>query len=138
MKIIKGFVGFFKVFGLLLLRRKRILNIKKQSDATIVLRRLLDKGLLKHSALSKKLARQSEKDMDRQVRKAVRKGRTITVNDLVITIKEDASFLELCEELGLPLVFFEGLAENALEKYKVTQKRSLLRSLLSFVHIGNI
>ena len=133
MKIIKGvlsvFVGIVKVLGvslkllvLLLLRRRRVLRVKKTSEATILLRRLLNKGLITPSVLSKKMAKSSEQDMRKQVKKGFKKGRVITVDDLTKTVKEDASFLALCEEIGLSLNFFKGLAENAIKEYEATRK----------------
>jgi len=107
---------FFKDIGLLLLGKKKLLKPSKPSDATILLRRYLDKGLITPSVLSKKLALQSEKDMRRKVRSAVKKGREITVGDLTKTIKEDQGFLELCEDMGLSIAFLEGLAEIAIKE----------------------
>ncbi len=115
--IVKAICLSLKLLVLLLLRRKKLLKISKKSDATIILRRLLNKGLFTPATLSKKMAKQSEKDMRRQVRKAFKKGRVITVKDLTKTVKEDAGFLALCEEIGLPLAFFEGLAENMIKEY---------------------
>lgn len=116
MRFFKAVVELFKAVGLLLIGRKKLLKISKPSDAAILFKRLLDKGLITPSKLSKTLAKQSEKDMNKQVRRAVKKGRKITVNDLTKTIKEDQGFLKLCEDMGLSLVFFEGLAEIAIKQ----------------------
>jgi len=115
-KFILGIYNTFKLFGLLLLRRKRILRVSKTTDAVILFRRLMAKGVLKPNALSKKLALQSEKDMIRTVRKANKKGKKLSVNDLVNFWKAEPELMKLCEELGMSMNFFKGLAENVLKE----------------------
>jgi len=113
--IIKAIVNYFKPFLLLLVGKKRILDVRKTSDSVILLQRLLDKGVVKKSVLSKKLAFQAEKDMKKQVKKARKKGEKITMKDLVKPIKADPSFIDFCAKIDLPLSFFEGLAENIIK-----------------------
>lgn len=115
MKVLKAIYNYFKPFVLLLMGRKRILNIKKSGDATIVLSRLMNKGIIPPNEVAKRLSMQSEKDMYRTVRKANKKGKKVTVKELIKPIEENAEFAKLCNDVGLTMNFFKGLAENAIK-----------------------
>lgn len=114
----KALWDLIKTYALFFAGKKRVLDVRKKSDAVIVLQRMLDRGIITPGVLRNQMAKQSEKDMRKQVRKAFKKGRKITVDDLVGTIKEDPSFIEFCEDIGLSMNFFVGLAEKMIKEYQ--------------------
>jgi len=95
----------------------KFLNPKKEADQVKLLRRFTGTGFGQASPekVAKITAEKSEKDMRKQVKKALKKGEKVTADNLVAPLKERKDFMEFCEkELGLDLAFFEGLAEKVI------------------------
>jgi len=117
MRFIKAMIEFFKPFIQLALRRRRLLRPSRRADAGVLLGRFLDRGV-PPDVMAKAIAKHSQKDMRRQVKRAYKKGKAITVEDLIKPIKADEGFLVACANVGLSINFFKGLAENAIKEGK--------------------
>lgn len=104
----------------------RLLNRKDPVDQATLLRRFMGTGLgqVSPDVISRTIAEGSKRNMEKLVKKALKKGRRLTVEDLTKTVRENAPFKELCEELGLTMDFFEGLAESAIQE---GQQRTTIR-----------
>ena len=73
-------------------------------------------GTVPTHVITSKIMDASKKQMEKEVKKAVKKGNPIpTVGELTKTIKDTPVFAEYCDELGLDMNFFEGLAEGAIK-----------------------
>lgn len=97
-----------------------IRNIEKLSEDKQVrgIRNLLKSGDLHPQVVAQKIAVKSQASMVKEVKKRLKDGEEVSVEVLIGTIKDNPDFLSLCEEVGLSMAFFEGMAENAISDVK--------------------
>jgi len=80
------------------------------------LREMLHSGVLSASKLKKELSENAVKEMDKGIRKFIKKGKQPTIELLLEEYDKEVAFQELCNEVGLDRVWFESLAQRRLDE----------------------
>jgi hypothetical protein len=96
----------------------KLLNLRSDADQITLLRRFMGTGFAQvpPAFMMKTIAEKSEKNMQKQVKMALKKGEAVTAEDLIAELKRRPDFMKFCEELGMNLKFFEGMAEKVIKE----------------------
>lgn len=76
-------------------------------------------GALPPSRLKAAIMAKAPGEMDKAIRKFKKEGREITVEALCAEAKSDANFVRMCQNIGLPMEWFEALARERMEKHNL-------------------
>lgn len=90
------------------------LDLTDPAKMVAFLRETMKSGLVPEETIRAIIIDSYKKEMREKAEKVRQKGQEPTVNDL--TGEQEPEFLKLCEELGLDMEFFEGLALEQLER----------------------
>ena len=85
------------------------------SEQTNKLNELVGTGALPSGRLAKAIINKAPKEMDKAIKKFLRKGKEITVDSLLAEVRSDKGFLKMCEGVGLDYGWFEKLAKERME-----------------------
>lgn len=96
----------------------RFLNPFKADDQVEILRRFTGTGIgeMPPAQRALQISEIRSKAMRKMAKKAIKKGQTVTVADLVNPLKENPKYLEFCKELGLDMPYFEKLAKGVINE----------------------
>lgn len=84
------------------------------------------------SKLGKALMKKAPSEMDKGIRRILKEGRTPTVDELCFEIRRNvASFRTMSEQAGVPLQWYEQLAEARMEANGVSEKTKPKKSFLA-------
>ena len=72
-------------------------------------------GELPEGKLAKAIRDKAPKEMDKAIKKFRKKGEEITVDSLCAEIKSTPGFLQMCNNVGITLEWFEDLAKERME-----------------------
>ena len=86
-------------------------------DQTGRLDELREQGTLSQSNLRDAIVSNAPGEMDKAIRKYLKKGKPVTVDTLCEEVKNNQSFLKMCTGVGLDLSWFENLARERMEAY---------------------
>jgi len=78
-------------------------------------------GELPEGKLAKAIRDKAPKEMDKAIKKFRKKGEEITVDSLCAEIKSTPGFLQMCNNVGITLEWFEDLARERMKVNGVTQ-----------------
>jgi len=78
-------------------------------------------GELPGGKLAKAIKDKAPKEMDKAIKKFKKQGKEITVENLCAEIKSTPGFLQMCNNVGITLEWFEGLASERMKANGVTQ-----------------
>ncbi len=100
-------------------RRSVVKELSKGSvdDQTARLNELRESGELPQSNLRDSVMSNAPGEMDKAIRKYLKKGKPVTVDTLCEEVKNNQSFLKMCTGVGLDLSWFENLARERMEAY---------------------
>lgn len=70
----------------------------------------LSKGKLKEAIMKK-----APEEMDKAIKNFKKVGKPVTVDSLCAEVRSDTSFLNMCNQVGLELSWFENLAKERME-----------------------
>ncbi len=100
-------------------RRGVIRELSKGSvdDQTARLDELRGSGELPQSNLRDSIVSNAPGEMDKAIRKYLKKGKPVTVATLCEEVRNNQSFLKMCTGVGLDLSWFENLARERMEAY---------------------
>jgi len=76
-------------------------------------------GQLPDSKLKSAIMRKAPGEMDKAIKKLKKQGAEITVDVLCAEVKTTPGFLQMCNNVGLNLEWFENLARQRMEAHKV-------------------
>lgn len=95
----------------------KFLNPKNPVEGVALLRKFMGTGFAQvpPEVVRNKIIEASEKSMKKEIKEAVKHKKSLTADDLTKSLVENPEFLKLCEELGLTLDFFKGMADNILQ-----------------------
>jgi len=85
-------------------------------NAVLAARNLMNAGIIRPADLRHNIETGFESQARKMVKKARKKGRGITVDEILEGALKCPQFLELCEELGMSREYLEGLAKKAIEE----------------------
>lgn len=96
--------------------------IKELSKGTVSeqlnkLNELVGTGMLPESRFKKAIMSKAPKEMDRAIKKFRKKGKEITVDSLLVEVRETPGFLKMCKSAGLDYGWFERLAKERMEAH---------------------
>ena len=77
-------------------------------------------GELPGGDLAKAIKSKAPKEMDKAIKKFQKEGKEITVDSLCAEIKSTPGFLQMCNNAGITLEWFEGLAKERMKAHGVT------------------
>ncbi len=80
---------------------------------------LVGLGTLPESKLRDTIVRSAPGEMDKAIRKFQKKGKEITVESLLSDVRSQSGFLKMCEKVGLDYAWFENLARERMEVFKL-------------------
>ncbi len=86
-------------------------------DQTARLNELRESGELPQSNLRDSVVGNAPGEMDKAIRKYLKKGKPVTVDTLCAEVRNNQSFLKMCTGVGLDLSWFESLARERMEAY---------------------
>lgn len=89
-------------------------NPMSKAGQILFIRNAIKNGLIAADSIAFELATKGQKDMEKQVTKARKKGRAITEDNLVREIEKTPEFLEFCEELGLSIEYWRDMARRVI------------------------
>lgn len=69
------------------------------------------------------LMKKAPGEMDKGIRKFEKEGKLITVESLTAEIKSTPSFFNMIERIGLPIEWFEELAQKRIEVWQSQKKK---------------
>ncbi len=100
-------------------RRSVVKELSKGSvdDQTARLNELRESGELPQSNLRDSVVSNAPGEMDKAIRKYLKKGKPVTVDTLCAEVRNNQSFLKMCTGVGLDLSWFESLARERMEAY---------------------
>lgn len=78
-------------------------------------------GELPGGKLAKAIKDKAPKEMDKAIKKFRKQGKEITVESLCAEIKSTPGFLQMCNNAGITLEWFEELAKERMEANGVMQ-----------------
>ena len=78
-------------------------------------------GELPGGELARTIKSKAPKEMDKAIKKFKKQGNEITVESLCAEIKSTPGFLQMCNNAGITLEWFEDLARERMEANGVTQ-----------------
>jgi len=78
-------------------------------------------GELSEDKLAKAIKGKAPKEMDKAIKKFKKQGKEITVESLCTEVKATPGFLQMCNNVGITLKWFENLARQRMEVNGVTQ-----------------
>ncbi len=76
-------------------------------------------GTLPAGRLKDAIMRKAPGEMDKAIRKFQKQGKDITVDSLCTEVKSEPGFLDMCQEIGITLEWFENLARERMKVNKV-------------------
>jgi len=71
--------------------------------------------------LAKAIKDKAPKEMDKAIKKFRKQGKEVTVESLCAEVKSTPGFLQVCNNVGVTLEWFEDLARQRMEANGVTQ-----------------
>ncbi len=100
-------------------RRSVVKELSKGSvdDQAARLDELRGSGELPQSNLRDSIVSNAPGEMDKAIRKYLKKGKPVTVDTLCAEVRNNQSFLKMCTGVGLDLSWFENLARERMEAY---------------------
>ena len=60
------------------------------------------------------------KEMDKAIRKYQKEGRKITVDSLLVEVRSQQGFLDMCNKVGITYKWFEDLARAKMKAHSIT------------------
>ena len=78
-------------------------------------------GELPGGELARTIKSKAPKEMDKAIKKFKKQGKEITVESLCTDIKSTPGFLQMCNNVGITLEWFEDLARERMKASGVTQ-----------------
>ena len=78
-------------------------------------------GELPKGKLAQAIKKKAPKEMDKAIKKFKEQGKEITVDSLCAEIKSTPGFLQMCNNAGITLEWFENLAQERMKANGVTQ-----------------
>ena len=78
-------------------------------------------GELPEGKLAKAIRDKAPKEMDKAIKKFKKQGKEITVESLCAEIKSTPGFLDMCNNVGIAIEWFEDLARERMKASGVTQ-----------------
>jgi len=76
-------------------------------------------GELPEGKLAKAIKDKAPKEMDKAIRKFKKQGKEITVESLCADIKSTPGFLDMCNNVGITLEWFEDLARERMKAHGI-------------------
>ena len=80
-------------------------------------------GELPGGDLAKAIKKKAPKEMDKGIKKLQKEGKEVTVDALCAEVKSTPGFLQMCNNAGITLEWFEDLAKERMKTHGVTQRR---------------
>ena len=77
-------------------------------------------GALPDSKLRKAIVDKAPKEMDKAIRKYQKEGRKITVDSLLVEVRSQQGFLDMCNKVGITYKWFEDLALAKMKAHSIT------------------
>lgn len=77
-------------------------------------------GALPNSKLRKAIMDKAPKEMDKAIRKYQKEGKKITVDSLLVEVRSQRGFLDMCNKVGITYKWFEDLARTKMETHGIT------------------
>lgn len=87
------------------------------SEQTNKLNELVGDGALPGGSLAKAIRQKAPKEMDKAIKQFRKQGKEITVDSLLVEVRETPGFLKMCESAGLDYGWFERLAKERMEAH---------------------
>jgi len=104
--------------------RKGVVEELSKGDVTDQVHRLdsmAGTGELPGGKLAKAIKDKAPKEMDKAIKKFRKQGKEVTVESLCAEVKSTPGFLQVCNNVGVTLEWFEDLARQRMEANGVTQ-----------------
>ncbi|MGR3295879.1 MAG: hypothetical protein ACUZ8A_06595 [Candidatus Bathyanammoxibius sp.] len=86
-------------------------------DQTARLDELRESGKLPQSNFRDSITSKAPAEMDKGIKKFLKKGTPVTVDALCAEIRNNQSFLKMCAGVGIDLAWFERLAQERMEAH---------------------
>ena len=77
-------------------------------------------GALPNSKLGKAIMDKAPKEMDKAIRKYQEEGKKITVDSLLVEVRSQRGFLDMCNKVGITYKWFEDLARAKMKAHGIT------------------
>lgn len=77
-------------------------------------------GVLPTSKLGKAIMDKAPKEMDKAIKKYQKEGKKITVDSLLVEVRSQRGFLDMCNKIGITYQWFEDLARTRMKAHSIT------------------
>lgn len=84
-------------------------------DQTGRLDELVGTGTLSERKLKESIMRKAPREMDKGIKKFLKQGKEITVDNLLAELRSEGKFLRMCNRVGISYEWFETLARERME-----------------------
>jgi len=96
---------------------KGVVSELSKGDTVEQIDRLDSTGELSGGKLKAALMREAPGEMDKAIKRFQKQGKEITVDSLCAEAKSTPGFLQMCNNVGLTIEWFEELARQRMEKH---------------------
>lgn len=122
-KITQGILKPFRNTAIKLAARSGVIRELSRGTTTEQIGKLDElttTGVLPNSKLGKAIMDKAPKEMDKAIRKYQKEGKKITVDSLLVEVRSQQGFLDMCNKIGITYQWFEDLARTRMKAHSIT------------------